>query len=1214
MNRTFRLRLRARIAVWMVAIILGVVAFSLSVVSWRVGRQVRETLESDLQKTIEVFQASQRDRSAALRTINRILADEPKMKALISHKDPATVLDEAHTFHDLAESDRFILLYPDGTIAADVHRPEAAGEDLSGWPVVQEAFTSESGVAESLLAEASQLLLAVATRISAGEEPLGALLTGFDIDDSLAARLQRVTKSHVAFVLDGKISAGSLAHEEELRQLDLAVQLEELKQSLRDQEAVLLAATPEYERDLSNVQSAIARLEASPGEANSPRLEELRRGRDSMMAQFEAAREDLDERREQIRELEQAMQAGLDAAALPAVLERRRAELSQQLARADGISTFAIAGETFMGILSPMEGFPRARYLILKSLDRAMGFSDALRRTLVLIGLIALAAAAAVSAFISAGITRPVRELLQGTQIVAAGDLQHSIQSKAGDEIGDLAFSFNVMTGKLKESFTQLQRQNQELRTLDRLKSEFLANTSHELRTPLNGILGLVESVIDRAYGDVDPPQAKILGMVLNSGRRLRGLIDNILTFSATQQGKLTLALQKVQPAVLVEELRPLFEGLKQAKPLDLVFHVENDLPVIDADPEKIRQMMINLVGNAIKFTERGTVRMSWESIRDSHGEVSHVRLAVSDTGFGIDPKDQALIFEPFRQADASATRKYGGTGLGLAITKEIVMLHGGTISVESRPGHGSTFSALLPISVEKLDAVPSARHREGMPAPEPLQQPAPAAAESPPQTPVEFPAASQEAIRTPAGGLVGTEPIASVELRRGKGEEIWVIDDEEINCEVIKGRLELYNYRTEKFLSAPDALRALDGGQMPELVILDIMMPMMSGYDFCREIQKRGIHNDLPVIMLSAKNQPLDKIYGLSLGAVDYLTKPFEKEELLAKVRTYLDVRAYRELLKEINRELEAKVEERTTQLRQANEQLAASLEDLKRSEVALVQSEKMAGLGVMVAGVAHEINNPLNFIFSNLPHLDRYVKAMSEAVRSKEPSDLVPKPASAEGTQKPSRTSKLERAMDDSGKLLRSMSEGVTRIKEIVDRLRRFARTDQLGEEQPQQTDIRALLQDAIAMTASLHSNRIRVHEEYDDTLPSINGFPGRLAQVFVNLTTNACQAIQETGEIWVRAAFRDSRVIVSVRDSGIGIEQKHLARVFEPFFTTKPVGQGVGLGLSIVYSIVQQHGGTIAVESTPGEGATFTVELPVEGSPTRAAAPRSTAGGMV
>ncbi|WNJ16388.1 ATP-binding protein [Pontibacter sp. G13] len=417
-------------------------------------------------------------------------------------------------------------------------------------------------------------------------------------------------------------------------------------------------------------------------------------------------------------------------------------------------------------------------------------------------------------------------------------------------------------TAKLIRQAQELEderRRTEQLRELDQLKDQFLANTSHELRTPLNGIIGLSEGIYERSD---KPADMNDLALVISSGKRLHHLVDELLDFSKLKQGELTISQASVDLTCEVELAFQMSKPLVRDKAIDMHMHFPEDFPAVWSDPLRLQQILINLIGNAVKFTEQGSISVT--------GSVSGdwVKVQVVDTGIGISSDKQGRIFEAFKQADGSTVRKYGGTGLGLSITRQLVELHGGQIGVESQLGAGSTFWFTLPVS-RSTDPVVNVMDLEKdrvIPLPE-----------------IDTPLDQVETIEM--AGSSGSDRDSSNLFR------ILIVDDEPVNLHVMKSHLSMGGFELVFAEDGQAALDLLESTHSFDLVLLDVMMPNMSGYEVCRRIRMQHLPSELPIIMVTAKNQVNDLVTGLSKGANDYLAKPFSKKELLARIKTHLEL-----------------------------------------------------------------------------------------------------------------------------------------------------------------------------------------------------------------------------------------------------------------------------------------------------------------------------------
>lgn len=450
------------------------------------------------------------------------------------------------------------------------------------------------------------------------------------------------------------------------------------------------------------------------------------------------------------------------------------------------------------------------------------------------------------------------------------------------DEKGAIAYAIVAFTDitqrKQAEAerihFTEeLERKNETLQHLDELKDEFLANTSHELRTPLNGMIGIAESMLDGATGRLSELQQKNLLLIAQSGRRLAALVNDILDFSKLKHKTIELQLKPIGIREIVEVVLNLSQPLIKNKNLQLINAVPPDLTPAEADENRLQQILYNLVGNAIKFTDSGLVEIS-ANFQNGEGELgtdkteidsaitSKIQITVSDTGIGIPEDKLDRIFESFEQGDGSTAREYGGTGLGLAVTKKLVELHGGCIQVESTVGVGSRFTFTLTAALGQSS---------------------------------ELSRLSYSSCLLPAISKLHEEeniqPLQITQGDQGQQFQIMIVDDEPVNLQVLINHLSLQNYAITQATNGIEALAMIERGFKPNLILLDVMMPRMTGYEVCQKLREQFPAYELPVVMLTAKNQVTDLVEGFSVGANDYLTKPISKNELFARIKTHLSL-----------------------------------------------------------------------------------------------------------------------------------------------------------------------------------------------------------------------------------------------------------------------------------------------------------------------------------
>ncbi len=394
-----------------------------------------------------------------------------------------------------------------------------------------------------------------------------------------------------------------------------------------------------------------------------------------------------------------------------------------------------------------------------------------------------------------------------------------------------------------------------ELQKIDKLKDEFLANTSHELRTPLVGIVGLTESLQDGVAGKLPKEALENLEMIANSGRRLSHLVNDILDFSKLRNQDLALSKAAVDVYAISNIVLRLSQPLLKDKQLKFINSIPKNVPLVVADENRLQQIMHNLVGNAIKFTEKGYISLFAEVKGDL------LSISISDTGIGIPANKIDKIFNSFEQGDGSVQREYGGTGLGLSVTKQLVELHGGTITATSDKGKGSIFTFTLPLSDKT-------RKELKIEAQQPL--------------------ASVQAI--PSSGPVQVIPKEKPKLPL-EAPKILIVDDEPVNRRVLENHLSMAGYSIVEANNGKEALKLIGEETDFSMILLDIMMPGMSGYEVCEKIREHYSTSDLPIILLTAKNTVNDLVTGFNSGANDYLTKPFSKGELLSRIKTHLNL-----------------------------------------------------------------------------------------------------------------------------------------------------------------------------------------------------------------------------------------------------------------------------------------------------------------------------------
>ena len=416
------------------------------------------------------------------------------------------------------------------------------------------------------------------------------------------------------------------------------------------------------------------------------------------------------------------------------------------------------------------------------------------------------------------------------------------------------------------------------------------------------------------------------------------------------------------------------------------------------------------------------------------------------------------------------------------------------------------------------------------------------------------------------------------------------IVDDRPDNLRLLSQILASEGYKVRKVL---DGNHALDAAQLdpPDLILLDIMMPEMDGYEVCRRLKGDERTQTIPVLFLSALDVLEDKIKAFSVGGVDYITKPFQKEEVVARVSAHLQIQALTQALKSQNTALTEEIEQRKV----IEADLKKALQDLKNAQEQIISREKLASLGTLATGIAHELRNPLNFV-------NNYAEGSIELADE----------LSAELEQQlahiaPETRATIQELMADLRENAIAIYQHGQRAERIINSMMQHART---GISPPQQVDLNALLAQAIDWV--YHSRRatsigfnIVLETDYDPAIGEIEVLPNQLSRALINLIDNAFYALQKkqeridadfTPRLEIATRKLHQSIEIRIRDNGLGIAPENRSKIFEPFFTTKPAGEGTGLGLSMTHEIItKQHGGTLTLETEPNVYTEFIIRLP-------------------
>ncbi len=726
----------------------------------------------------------------------------------------------------------------------------------------------------------------------------------------------------------------------------------------------------------------------------------------------------------------------------------------------------------------------------------------------------------------------------------------------------------------------QIQRARDELAELDQAKSRFSANVHHELRTPLTLILAPLDALRSGDFGELSGLLAETVETMHANGRRLYKLISNLLDLSKLESKLFEISRAPTDLGELVADLVTAARGMADRKNIELGFEGFESLPSINADATAIEKILMNLVGNSLKFTPPGG--RIWISGAASADRVS---IRVSDTGAGIPSDKLEAVFDRFAQVDGSVTRAHEGTGIGLSLALELAQLHGGDICADSAGlDQGTTMTVSLPVGEADVATgeslgQPDAHSALGLS--HPIE-----AVEA--ELNLERSSAVREGLREIESTVERWEDRAHDqevgELTGARshpklGEVVIAEDNPDMRRLLATLLSREFHVRTAR--NGREALERVHES-MPDLLLSDVMMPEMSGIELCRAVKNDDETRSLPVVLVTSKAEHEMRVEGLELGADDYITKPFHPRELLARVRTLVRVRHLQ------------------TELAQKNDKLQATLDELRQAEVQIVHSERLAAIGELAAGIAHEVNNPVNFALNAA----RALAAECEGVR-----ELAAAAAEfpGEGIDRDDRRSakflnlasptKLHDLSGTVGELSEIIQSGLERTQALVADLRDFAAPGR-KQGQVQEVDLEKAIRSTLhLLRGAMCEAGAEVELVVEEGLPMIAADRCALNQVFLNLLKNALDALgPRGGAIGVRVGHDDKAVCIEVEDEGPGIPSEIISRIFDPFFTTKGAGKGTGLGLSISRQIVESHGGTLEAGHAASGRTRFAVSIPI------------------
>ncbi len=661
---------------------------------------------------------------------------------------------------------------------------------------------------------------------------------------------------------------------------------------------------------------------------------------------------------------------------------------------------------------------------------------------------------------------------------------------------------FIVLALSITAPIVVLERVTQErvrVEEQSRIHGRFFANVSHELRTPLTLILAPVERLLEAASS---PGERSLLEVVRRNAQRLVRHVDELLDLSRIDVGGLRLNVGPVNLQALVASIREKAQPTAEDRGIELTLTGDDRASRVFGDAHRLESILTNLVANALDHTpEKGRIELR------VGGDAEWTTVEVRDTGPGIPAEALPRVFDRFFQAEGPERRRGRGTGIGLALSRELAELHGGSLTARSAPGEGATFTLSLKKGEDHFAPEVIERRREFVPQSSEDRRGGVAA---PALTLTPRPEPADEGPRA-----AGPEDVPGAPVRH----RVLVVEDEE----------EMRSFLVQILASAHEVVAAENGEAalallpevVPDLVVTDVMMPGLSGVDLCRTLKGDPRWRSIPVILLTALAGSETTLEAYAHGADDFVAKPFHPQVLVARVRAQLRLR------------------ELSTQL---------------------VSREKMAAVGVMAAGVAHEVRNPLNAVINA-------ARALQGDARSPEMT----------------------------GELLETVIDGAERIDGIVGAMDIHAR--------PAERNGIRLLDPRESLDATFRLLKHRTEEVEIDrryrTRRPVSGRAGSVNQALVNLVDNALRSGGRRIVATVEDA-PDGFVRISIEDDGPGVPAAIADRVFDPFFTTRDPSEGTGLGLHLSRQIIRENGGEMRLLTRAPQGAAFEILLPSDTSP--------------
>jgi len=708
--------------------------------------------------------------------------------------------------------------------------------------------------------------------------------------------------------------------------------------------------------------------------------------------------------------------------------------------------------------------------------------------------------------------------------LFAAGIIPFRVSTTLGILAFVLCYGF-ILVIKIYRIFLNIESYSIKLEKADKTKDDFLANTSHELLTPLNAVIGIADSLVKGAAGKLPQEAVENLNLIMLSGKRLSNLVHDLLDLSLLKNKDLRIRKEPVSIQQIVDLVIKFAKTLLKNDHVVIINSIPKDLPAVLGDEDRLQQVLFNLIGNAVKFTKKGSITVSAEEKGDK------IAVTVTDTGIGISKKMYDVIFDSFKQIDTSSTKQNQGIGLGLSISRQLIELHGGSIEVSSFLDKGSRFTFYLPKT--SIEILPGDKD------------------------------IGDDFVSRFIEERNRTSTLTHLKAEQSginkNGLTILVVDDDPVNQAMMVNQLSLHNYNIIQANNGHEVISLMEKDNKPDIVLLDLMMPDISGLEVTRILRQNYSIDKLPIILVTAKNRVSDFVMAVQSGVNDYITKPVNNDELISRLRLHEELLQKNKALNAYQEDLEMVVKQRTAEL-------DASLKEAKLARDEARHANKAKS--TFLSNMSHELRTPMQGIigFSNLGF-------------------------SKVGDLNRDKVAEYFDNIHISAKRLMSLLNNILDLSKIESGKMNYE--FKIKDLSP---IINSVINEFSTFVTEKNIKLDFIEPEFDDgTLMDAN----MIKQVVRNLISNAIKFAESESNIKLQIDEEGNNLLFSIKDNGIGISDDELESVFDKFIQsskTKSNAGGTGLGLAICKEIILGHQGKIWAEINPEGGSIFRFQIPI------------------